>query len=271
MRLGAIADLHIDLNRHYTPKDYLTALTQQIQHAHYDHFVIAGDISNQQTVTLAFIRELEQQSVCPIYYVPGNHDLWEEAHATPKHTWAIFERYLEDPHCLIHHPAIISDHYALVGHMGWYNYAYASSQFTPERLATGRYKLALWQDKRHLDFGESDPAISKQFADELRMDLESVASSQIILVTHIPSHPAMVPPLPDRRFDFYNAYLATSDLYPLYQTYDIHASIMGHLHHRMKKYVDNTTLYCSSLGYYQQWATHSLRQEIATATVECQL
>ncbi|MDO4670997.1 MAG: metallophosphoesterase [Aerococcus sp.] len=267
MRIGAIADLHIDLNHHYAPMDYQNMLSHYIQAQRFDLFIIAGDISNQQTLTLSFIQALEQQSGCKVVYVPGNHDMWEPAETTPKHTQQIFDRYRSDPHCLVGHPRMLNPTTALIGHMGWYNYAYAAKRFSKERLATGRYKIALWQDKRHLDWGVSDPDLSKQFTQQLTEDLQSVNAKAIILATHLVTHPAFVPPLPDRRFDFYNAYLATDDIYPLYQAYPIRTSIMGHLHVRHTLTDQHLTLHCVSLGYYQQWSSPSLAQEIADATV----
>lgn len=268
MQLGLIADLHIDLNAHYSSTDYLHVLSHYIQQEKLDLFVIAGDISNHYSKTLPFITALEQMSACQIAYVPGNHDLWEEADTNPKQTEAIWARYLHDPHCLITHPRLLGAHTALCGHTGWYNYAYAASRFTQERLATGRYKIALWQDKRRLAWPHSDPQISKIFAEQLRADLDQVADHRIILVTHLVTHPALVPKLPDRRFDFYNAYLATSDIYPYYQQYPIETSVMGHLHVRATKTLPNLTLHCCSLGYYQQWQTPDLTQEIAHAVVK---
>ena len=75
MRVGLISDLHIDINKDY-PIVELTAETAAEQMT--DVLVIAGDISETQNQTLQAIERLQSLCEFPVYYVPGNHDMWNK-------------------------------------------------------------------------------------------------------------------------------------------------------------------------------------------------
>ena len=95
MRIGLISDLHIDINKDY-PIVELTAETAAEQMT--DVLVIAGDISETQNQTLQAIERLQSLCEFPVYYVPGNHDMWNKN--CPECTTEEIDRiYREDLRC----------------------------------------------------------------------------------------------------------------------------------------------------------------------------
>ena len=38
-------------------------------------------------------------------------------------------------------PIIINDQYAIVGHVGWYDYSYADNRFSQQKIASGKGTL----------------------------------------------------------------------------------------------------------------------------------
>ncbi len=90
--------------------------------------------------------------------------------------------------------------------------------------------MATWQDKERISWGISDQNLSKIAAEQVKKDILEVGNRPVILVTHVVTHPDFIVPMPHRIFDFYNAFIGTSDFNPLYAMFDIPYSIMGHVH-----------------------------------------
>ena len=68
--------------------------------------------------------------------------------------------------------------------------------------------------------------MSKLAADSVRRDLEKVKDKNIILMTHIVTHKQFAVPMPHRIFDYFNAFIGTSDFDLFYEKYPIKYSIM---------------------------------------------
>ena len=113
MRVGLISDLHIDINKDY-PIVELTAETAAEQMT--DVSVIAGDISETQNQTLQAIERLQSLCEFPVYYVPGNHDMWNKN--CPECTTEEIDRiYREDLRCLSGKPVILR---RMAGNWPWW-------------------------------------------------------------------------------------------------------------------------------------------------------
>lgn len=214
-------------------------------------FVIGGDISNHYNKTLDFVEKLQQITKVPVYFIPGNHDFWSNKDSID--TWQIYEKYRKHPQSLLESPIVINDEYAIVGHCAWYNYWIYDKKIDYKKVSSGTYRWATWQDKKKINWGKSDPEVSKIFAHYIQEDLEKVKNYKIILVTHMVTISEFTVPMPNRLFDFFNAYIATSDLLSFYKEYPIKYSFMGHVHFRGKIKKDNTIFITNSLGYRREW------------------
>ncbi|RPA60579.1 hypothetical protein EF384_05295, partial [Aerococcus agrisoli] len=268
MNIGFISDLHIDRSKHYQTKDFIQTLTQIIQDKELNQLYIGGDISNHYQDTLNFVENLQELSHSKIYFIPGNHDFWQDQHAK-KTTLAINDIFKNHPQSLQNKALMLNKDTAIVGHSGWYNHAYHAPNFTENQLDKGRYKLVTWQDKNRLDWQASDKEVSQYFAQEtqatLSHALEDLHAKNILLMTHVITIPEFTIPMPNRVFDFFNAYIATDDFLPFYEAYPISHSIMGHVHIRHQIDKNGSHFISNSLAYEREWRSPNLYQEITQA------
>lgn len=135
MRIGAISDLHIDRHPKLKSNVYLETLIKVVQHREIDLLLIAGDISNYFRDSYQFIKDLKTALHIPILFVPGNHDYWKAEDGTTSQD--IYDFYRTKPECLLDHPYVINDNWAIVGHTAWYDYSYADKKFEETRLKKG--------------------------------------------------------------------------------------------------------------------------------------
>ena len=253
MNVGFISDLHVDRNLEASPEIYLQNLVQLLEEKAVDLLVIGGDIANHYSKTLRFVEDLEKEAGIPIYFIPGNHDFWEEKDAK-KHTQKIYQIYKEHPQSLIEKPKKLNEEYTLIGHPGWYNYAvYDKDQFSLNEIERGKYRWAYWQDKLRMDWEASDREVSSFFSKVIENDLKKAITDRIILQTHVVTIPEFTMPMPHRVFDFFNAYIATNDLKNLHKEYNISHQFMGHIHFREQFTRDHTQFITNSLGYRKEW------------------
>ncbi|KIH70394.1 metallophosphoesterase [Salinicoccus roseus] len=262
MRIGIISDLHVD-RRHarYSISDFEHLLADEVHRRKIELLLIAGDISSDYRITTNFIHSLMARTGIDIRFVPGNHDYWQpESEDTSSAD--IYRFYREHPESMIGAPLILDDDWAIVGHSGWYDYSYADARFSTEKIASGKFYGGTWQDKVRTSWPMDDPALSKAFADAVRQDLEEVGDRNIIMMTHVVTHRNFAVPTPHRLFDFYNAFIGTSDFDTFYKEFPIRYSIMGHVHFR-HQFTDQGIHYiCPCLGYSREWRTDDLAVEI---------
>lgn len=263
MKIGVISDLHIDRynTEEIKQKDFSLTLANEVSRHALDLLIIPGDIANDHIVAQYFIQEVEQLTGIKILFVPGNHDFWNFGH-DDKTTWDIYRYFRRQKESLIGKPYIINDEWAIVGSPGWYDYSFASKRFTYDELEKREFSGGTWQDKVRLNWNMSDQEVSKYFAEVTKKDLETVKDKKIILVTHVPTHKRFRVPMPHRIFDYYNAFIGTSDFDEFYEEYDIRYSIMGHIHFRYQLEEDGVCYVCSCLGYRREWRTNDLQREI---------
>ncbi len=262
MKIGFISDLHIDRNYERPPQDYLSILRTVAAERKLEMLVIGGDISNHYTKTLSFVEKLQSQAGIPVYFIPGNHDFWEEKEAV-KDTKGIYQLYKAHPQSLIETPVRLNEEYTLVGHPGWYNHAiYDKERFSSDEVEHGKFRWTYWQDKLRMDWEMSDREVSKVFSQIIEEDLKKVTTPKTILQTHVVTIPEFTMPMPHRIFDFFNAYMATDDLKQIYTKYPISHQLMGHVHFRSEILRNETQFITNSLGYRREWWSKDLEREV---------
>ena len=264
MKVSFIADLHVDLNPKNTVVDYVTELYRLLKKEKTDLLVIGGDISNDYQTTISFVEALERNAAIPVYFVPGNHDFWEEG--KEKDSWKIYEIFKEHPQSLIESPVKLTADYSLVGHPGWYNHAvYDKEQFSEEEVEEGKFRWSYWQDKLMTDWKMTDKELSKKFAKIIQKDLDKVETEKIILQTHVGTIPEFTMPMPHKIFDFFNAYMTTDDLEEIQKNYPITHHIMGHIHFRHQLEKSGSQYITNSLGYRREWRSKDFKKELAAS------
>lgn len=272
MIIGFISDLHIE-NRTFEIDEYIEALMHVMAKRSIKQLMIGGDISNHYSVTLKFVEQLQAKSQIPVYFIPGNHDLWDRY--TPQediNTMEIYDIYRAHPQSLIEKPLLLNENTGIVGHTAWYNYIkYNRNRFNERQIEAGKFKGIKWQDKKFIRWPYSDKEMSQIFAQQVQKDIEQLNAQKLILVTHMVTRPEFTMPLPHRVFDFFNAYIATNDFRHIYDNYPIAHSFMGHVHFRHQVEEDGIKYYANSLGYVKEWRTKNLIDEIDHAMVTIEI
>jgi putative phosphoesterase len=166
----------------------------------------------------------------------------------------IYRSFYERKETIMGKPRILNEKWALVGSPGWYDYGFADREvYSDEQLAEGQFRFATWQDKKYIDWKASDQAVSQKFFDQLKKDIDQVADYNIIMMTHIATHPEFVVPLPHRLYDYMNAYLGASSYASLFENEAIKINVMGHVHMRMRRVDKGIQHIMACLGHYNQW------------------
>ncbi len=259
MRLGVISDLHIDLN-----KDLPIAqvLAQKAAEKKLDALLIAGDIANRQPLVFAFLGEMEQRTGLPVYFVPGNHDLWDEA-GFGADSRVIYQRYADHPRCLTGKRILLGERWAMVGDAGWYDYSFANPRFTEADFARHELEGRVWQDSRFVIWGKEDKAVHREMLGRLAAALEGSKQKQLVAVTHMVSTLAFAVPESWGNWAYFNAFLGSRQYGELYQKYEnVKYSVMGHVHFRGEKEEGNLWHICACLGYVSEWKSADLALEI---------
>src|SRR5699024_9073496 len=95
-----------------------------------------------------------------------------------------------------------------------------------------KYRIGAWNDKYYVHWQEENQAVSQWMLSKIEKDLQSIGNRKVILMTHVVTHPEFVVPLPNRVYNYFNAFLGSRSYETLYQNYPIAYSIMGHVHFR---------------------------------------
>src|SRR5699024_1577479 len=107
-----------------------------------------------------------------------------------------------------------------------------------------------------------DRELSRVFADKVDEDMKKTGGRNIILMTHVVTHRRYAVPMPHRLFDYFNAFIGTSDFDALYKKYPIRYRLIGHLHFRHQFMQAERTQRCACLGYPREWRTDDIKTEI---------
>lgn len=255
MKIGIISDLHIDSNNRRLQHDYkyVPMLSEMMADRHLDVMLIAGDISSDYQLSHDFLKELQDQSGKPAFFVPGNHEFWQPPESsTDAHD--IFNYFLKQEENLVGQVRHLNEDWALVGSPGWYDYGYGNhEQFSLEDFERKKYRFAHWNDKRFVHWRQSDREVSRWMKEQLIADLESVKDKKIILMTHVATHPRFVVPLPHKLYDYVNAFLGARSYESLYRDYDVRYNIMGHVHWQQTLISRRVKHMMACLGTRKQW------------------
>ena len=209
------------------------------------------------------------QSLCefPVYYVPGNHDMWNKN--CPECTTEEIDRiYREDLRCLSGKPVILEKdgrQLALVGDVGWYDYSMASPEYSRDVLDGMMMDGRTWQDKLYNQWTEDNQKQMFRCLKQLEKQLKDCGSLPVLAVTHmLPVKDFCVPEKPDGiKWGFFNAFLGSTALEELYKKYPVRYAVCGHVHYRSTVERDGIRHICPCLGYHTEWPLYHLADDRA--------
>ena len=256
MRIGILSDIHVDLNG---GRPVIEALLAAMRRRGVETMLIAGDVSSDYRVTLESLEQLQERSGTRILFVPGNHDIWNEAH--PGITaWQAYEALERFPGNLTGGPQEIGGGWTIIGDLGWYDYSFGGSRYSLKDFDRMQFGERIWQDRIKAVWGRHTLEVHRIFHDKLDTQLERLAPAslasgdhKLILMTHVLPRREFTVQRPDPEWIYLNAFLGSPDYGELALKYGVRYSICGHVHHRKQLTVDGTRFICNCLGYTEEW------------------
>ena len=235
MKLVVTADLHFN---HRGGRAAADAAVEEINRTPGDVLLIVGD-------TAAGDGDMLERSLAgitfagPKLFLAGNHELWTASGDSyrlftedmPRRVRAAGWQWLEtDP--------FEADGVAIVGSIGWYDYAFApadlgiprrfyAAKVSPgaaERLsehagllgddvpAAAREIVVRWNDGRHISLGRDDESFLEECLANLRRSLASVTAGKVLAAVHHVPFAELMPPRRAPTFDFVRAYFGSPRL-----------------------------------------------------------
>lgn len=264
MKIGIISDLHVDgkdLPENMTLEDIVL---ERVQHVGVDTLIVAGDISNDMHRSLAALNMLRDQAEIPVLFVPGNHDYWSKTNGITN-TWDIYKAYQSFAGCLCERPYSINEEWVVIGNSGWYDYSMGEPSYSLEQFEKMHAMDRTWQDRLYVHWDRSNIEMHQFFYDCLEHDLQQHQGKNIILVTHMLSHPFFKVPVPNPQWEYFNAFLGSTAYMELCRKYQVRYSIMGHVHYRKQHEEEGTTYICACLGNHNEWRTSDAKAEVDLA------
>lgn len=283
MRLGILSDIHVDKTQRSNEVEVVRALIDAINAASIEHFLLAGDVSDDYRTTLRVLRDIDRDCDPKIWFVPGNHDLWVPEDF-PGNSFDIYQKLLEFEGNLARGAASLGDGVWMVGDTGWYDYSFGSRAFEPQQYELMEYCGRVWFDRDMVRFERTDLELHRWFLSRLSDTLERLPEDSFkVAVTHTVSHPrfsvdvtglelpgcddvvsAEKPPVGIWRY--FNAFLGSGDYGELFERNGVDLAVCGHVHHRETARLGNTRFVCQCLGREDEWPEGgSPREAVASA------
>ncbi|MDW2800622.1 metallophosphoesterase [Clostridium boliviensis] len=261
MRIGAISDIHLDVNIDYpiikTIQNYTKAQNLEI-------LLVAGDISNNYKTTLSYLEQLEGAVGIPVYFVPGNHDMWDRE-GEIKDARKIYEIYAKQSGCLCNKNVVLKKDWSIIGSIGWYDYSFGDPGYTIEAFEKREKNKRIWQDCIMVQWHESDRQFHKRMRDDLEEKLLACEGKNVIALTHMIGTAEFK--VPDTRpdWDYFNAFLGSREYGELFEKYHVSYHFMGHVHYRKQLIKNGVDYRCVCLNYHTEWQSNDLAEEVASA------
>lgn len=261
MRIGVISDLHVDLNEASGQPLIEEVLLEVVAASELQHLIIAGDISNDVNRSMAVLRRLKAESGIPVLFVPGNHDYWSKDNGITD-TWEIYRQYQSYEGCLSQNPIQLDDDWVVIGNSGWYDYTMGEPKYSFADFEKMHAMDRTWQDSIYVKWNMSNQEIHRYFYRHLEQELERHQGQNIILVTHMLTHPYFKAPVDHPQWQYFNAFLGSNEYAELYHKYKVRYGIMGHVHYRKRMKEQETEMICACLGYRKEWRTTEALKEV---------
>ncbi|MFT3788583.1 MAG: metallophosphoesterase [Tepidisphaeraceae bacterium] len=258
MRLLVTADLHFN---HPRSHDGAVDLIRRMNQEQADVLLLVGDTSIGDGFELERCLVLFEFAG-PKLILPGNHEMWTKGVAD---SWTLHEEIL--PRRVealgwqwLPKAPFVRDDVAIVGSIGWYDYAFAVESLHIPRafyeakaspgavLYTGHPEhlvdlagllpdpaprlVARWNDRKFVKLPFSDEEFVSRECERLRTHLEAVRSARsVVAAVHTVPMPQLLPERHSEQWDFARAYLGSPKLGETITAFDNVSHILcGHSH-----------------------------------------
>ncbi len=263
MKIGFIADIHVDFNRRH---DFIEVFKECVKEMQLEAIVFAGDTSNDYKEAILFYDRLKEALGIGIYAVVGNHDQYdlyakrgggEEVQRRARRNYEAITYHQE--YSILLNP-IVTEKWFVTGIGGWYDYTFAENypDVNLTKLANKKSGGFRWLDKQYIDGDLNTLDLDLQKVEESLQELrKSLTDSQAdgrkkCVVTHMLPTKLLARKKPSV-FATSTAYLGSERYRHLYEELGVSLSISGHSHHRKVVLQNDITYVNVSLGYNFQW------------------
>ena len=262
VKIGILSDIHADM--YDTVETPAQTLADVLNDTGADYVILAGDVSEDYEKTIRFIEYLTRHSKTRPVWVAGNHELWSRYHPD-ENTAQILAHYSDLPGFLHNQAMDLPGGWAVVGGCGWYDYSFAGTRFSYDQLEKRFYGEKTWMDSRYVYLGMSDPEFHARQVRALYTELCRHEKQKIIFVTHMVNNPHLVVPhgMPNwKKWEYFNAFLGSWELYRLTQHPSVRYAVCGHVHFRRNIVENERTYYCRCLGSCSEFVKFGGEQDL---------
>lgn len=265
MRIGFIADLHIDYNiRH----DFIDAFQKALKELDLDIIIFAGDTTTGVIPALNFYNELSALTQTKILQVPGNHELYciEADRAQTEGESSCLDAD-ETMNLLLNHrkfslfrQPIVHNNWCIIGGPSWYDYSLHHNFFKMGRFSRQLF-LRRNPEYKYIHGSRDNPFINEKITAQslilMERQLQTIRNRpggrkyKICSVTHMLPLAEMYK---DRHiFNTTIAFMGSRYYADLYAQYGVDLAICGHSHVRKEMHKNGTHYVNVSLGHNFSW------------------
>jgi putative phosphoesterase len=261
MKLLLASDFHFDVNERMTGNCILGRVIQAIASYNPEVIVISGDVAGGARKVISYLDQMKEALGIPVYFVPGNHDIWVHK-GDFEDSWAAYGALYNHESSLLRQTVKVGG-ITLVGGMSWYDYSMGPLGITDDMFAHQKRKF--WNDAKYAKWHMSDPEVTKKMLLELEIKLEAIKEEEVLLVNHYLPYEDFVTVKADYNWNICNAYMGTNKLGELIDRYEnVRTVLFGHTHRRYGDIEDyhGKRIICKPLGYFGEWESDTIEEEI---------
>lgn len=247
MKVAMSSDNHFDINR-VDADEMLKEQAEYLVSQHVSYYLIAGDLFNDFTRTLAYVQKLasELQGKTIVRFIAGNHDMLKGV------TYEELESQISVEYLHNQFEDLPCTNWRIVGNNGWYDYSLARFADNIETKDIELWKRAYWVDRaiqQPMNDYERMEIVLKQVKSQL--DLARQEQKRVLFMTHFVPRREYVQDRPDKRmWDMFNAMLGSERLGQVLNDPAVKHVLFGHLHiHPKVEQLNHAWYYNRSVGY----------------------
>ena len=251
-RIGLISDIHVDLNAEAGEDRVTGLLAAESRRRGLDILLVAGDLSGDYQLSMKTVDGLIAESGARVFFVPGNHDVWNERHPGLK-ALDTYGALLDHPSNLARGPVSIGDDWTIVGDLGWYDFTFGDAGFTTADFERMNYMGRTWRDSVYVPWERKTVDTHRMFMDRIGLSLDAVAGGKVLLATHMVQVGEFTVQNPGDMWKYFNAFLGSPEYGALAVERGVALSVCGHVHYRRRVRKAGTEFVCPCLGYRAEW------------------
>jgi putative phosphoesterase len=257
-KIAFVSDLHIDS----TKKEIIKSLKKYLTENEIDILCFAGDMCKNVKSTVKILKEIEVDCKIKVVAITGNHEMRDTNFTTSFETLSYFNQQLPDISLM--NKAYEFDDWAILGHMGWYDFSVAPKKFNDYELNKMEYNGLIHGDKIYCRWNDLHHVkVADTFLKELKTQIEKYKNKNIILLSHIVPYKKYLNDTISEEWSYWNSFVGNLCIGHLINLYEnIKIVHFGHTHERFYEYSNEKQVICAPLGYENEWSTKNIEEEI---------